>query len=168
MRYCLLHGPPRLINELKTNLPLKKIVSYPSFCEECGALLPPNGACTNNKCPNYSHLPPSQRRTVPPTVNSYADLGILGLYKYSISDPEERRRKRLLQLYVDELVHSNVNRPYVEELGPPRSDERVRRIVTILDGLNKFGWGDPRKRTADARYLEGVHENEKKDAKGPQ
>ena len=131
-------------------------------------MLPPNGACTNNKCPNYSHLPPSQRCTVPPTVDEYADLGILGLYKYTTSDPKERRRKRLLQLYVDELVHSNVNRIYVELLGPPRSDKRVLRIVEIMDGLNEFAWGDPGKRTADARYLKGVHENEKKDAKGPQ
>ena len=130
-------------------------------------MLPPNGACTNNKCPNYSHLPPSQRITVPPTVGN-GDLGILGFYKYTTSDPKERRRKRLLQLYVDELVHSNVNRTYVELLGPPRSDERVDRIVQIMGGLNKFQWGDPRKRTADSRYLEGVHENEKKDAKGPQ
>ena len=139
-------------------------MSYPSFCEECGSLLPPNGACTNNKCPNYSHLPPSGRCTVPPTVDTHADLGILGLYNYTTSEPKERRRKRLLHLYVDELVHSNVNRIYVELLGPPRSDKRVSRIVQIMDGLNEFAWGDPGKRTADARYLEGVHENEKNDA----
>ena len=129
------------------------------FCDGCGGLLPPNAVCKNNKCPEYTILPPPRVQVIPLHVDSYKEVGILGFYGYTLTIKEEKRRNRLLQLYVDLLVHSGGNREYVEAMGHPSSDTRVRRIISILDGLNEFTPGDPNKRKNDSEFLDKIHKN---------
>ena len=124
------------------------------FCDDCGSLLAPNGAGHTKKCRFYLG------RVIPSSVNAYATVGMLGYYKYTVSAPEDLRRKRLLRLYGDELMHSGENADYVNSFGPPRSDRRVSRISEIMDGLNEFTGGASR-RNADYHWLWNIHNKEK-------
>ena len=126
------------------------------------------GKCRRKDCSNYSEPSPTETplvpksKEIPPEIDSGQPLGILRFYGYKTNGKEIVRRRRLLQLYVDELLTepSASNRGYVSLLGPPKSKERVHRIIEIMEGLNVFAWGDPRIREVDAEFLRNHHDEE--------
>ena len=137
------------------------------FCPECDEMTE-MGKCRRKDCSNYSEPSPTETplvpksKEIPPEIDSGQPLGILRFYGYKTNGKEIVRRRRLLQLYVDELLTepSASNRGYVSLLGPPKSKERVHRIIEIMEGLNVFAWGDPRIREVDAEFLRNHHDEE--------
>ena len=136
---------------------LTDMVDLPDSCDECGAFIAPNGGGHSKYCQNYLGI------VIPSHVDHYASLGMLGFYKYRVSASEDFRRKRLLKLYREKLMHSGKNKNYVESFGDPSSRTRMLRIDEIIAGLNEFSAGGPEavsKRKSDIAWLWNIHNSE--------
>ncbi len=129
------------------------MVGEPVACDECGAYIAPNGGGHSKYCQKYLGI------VIPSKVDHYAPLGMLGFYKYRVSASEDFRRKRLLKLYREKLMHSGKNKNYVESFGDPSSSARIFRIDEIIAGLNEFSGGGEAisKRKSDIAWLWKIH-----------
>ena len=133
---------------------LTDMAGEPVACDECGAFIAPNGGGHSKYCQKYLGI------VIPSKVDYYAPLGMLGFYKYRVSASEDFRRKRLLKLYREKLMHSGKNKNYVESFGDPSSSARIFRIDEIIAGLNEFSGGGPEavsKRKSDIAWLWKIH-----------